>query len=190
MGKRRNLLASRVWKGCAMTGLGPIAIDGYGRRFRYLRLSVTEVCNFRCTYCLPNGWKKTGPMNFLDVDEIERLVRGFAGLGLAKVRLTGGEPGVRKDLTDIIARIGQVESVDKIAMTTNGYNLQRHIDDWVGAGLTHLNVSIDALDASTFHKITGHDRFDDVMAGFDRALGHDLSGREGQFCPAQGRCRY
>lgn len=158
-----------------MNERGPIAIDSYGRRFRYLRLSVTEVCNFRCTYCLPSGWKKTGPMDFLGVEEIERLVRGFAGLGLSKVRLTGGEPGVRKDLTDIIARIKQIDSVGKIAMTTNGYNLDCNIDDWVHAGLTHLNVSIDALNASAFHEITGHDRFTDVMAGFDRALGHDLS---------------
>ena len=158
-----------------MTVTIPAAIDGYGRRFRYLRLSVTEVCNFRCTYCLPNGWKKTRPMDFLSALEIERLAKAFAGLGLTKVRLTGGEPGVRKDLTDIIARIDQVESVCKIAMTTNGYNLHHHIDDWVGAGLTHLNVSIDALEADTFHQITGHDRFDDVMLGLDRALEHDLS---------------
>lgn len=150
------------------------AVDGYGRRFHYLRLSVTEVCNFRCTYCLPNGWKKKSPMNFLDVEEIQRLVSGFASMGLAKVRLTGGEPAVRKDLTSILETVAKVDGVNKVAMTTNGYNLIRHIDEWVGAGLSHLNVSIDALNRETFLKITGHDRFDDVMAGLDRALEHDL----------------
>lgn len=150
------------------------AIDGYGRRFHYLRLSVTEVCNFRCTYCLPNGWKKTSPMNFMDVHEIRRLVSGFASMGLAKVRLTGGEPAVRKDLTSIIETVSDIEGVNKVAMTTNGYNLYRYVDDWVAGGLSHLNVSIDALNRDTFLKITGHERFDDVMAGLDRALEHDL----------------
>jgi len=151
-----------------------MAVDGYGRRFRYLRLSVTEVCNFRCTYCLPNGWKKTSPMNYMDAQEIDRLVRGFASMGLAKVRLTGGEPAVRKDLTSIIETVSRINGVKKVAMTTNGYNLNRNIDDWVSAGLSHLNISIDALNRETFLKITGHDRFEDVMAGLDRALEHDL----------------
>lgn len=150
------------------------AIDGYGRRFYYLRLSVTEVCNFRCTYCLPHGWKKTSPMNFLNVEEIRRLVTWFASMGLGKVRLTGGEPAVRKDLTSIIDTVSNIQGIDKVAMTTNGYNLKRYVDDWVAAGLSHLNVSIDALNRDTFLKITGHDRFDDVMAGLDRALEHDL----------------
>lgn len=152
----------------------PVAVDGYGRRFHYLRLSVTEVCNFRCTYCLPNGWKKTSPMNFLDTQEIRRLVSGFASMGLAKVRLTGGEPAVRKDITSIIETVATIDSIQKVALTTNGYNLNRNIDDWVAAGLSHLNVSIDALNRETFLKITGHDRFDDVMAGLDRSLKHDL----------------
>lgn len=151
------------------------AVDGYGRQFHYLRLSVTEACNFRCTYCLPNGWKKDSPMNYLDVDEIRRLVEGFASMGLAKIRLTGGEPTLRRDITSIIETVAETEGVNKVAMTTNGYKLARHIDEWVDAGLTHLNVSIDALNRETFLKITAHDRFDDVMAGLDRALTHNLS---------------
>ncbi|WP_026148049.1 GTP 3',8-cyclase MoaA [Robiginitomaculum antarcticum] len=150
------------------------ATDSYGRRFHYLRLSVTEVCNFRCTYCLPNGWKKSSPMNYMDTQEIRRLVFGFASMGLAKVRLTGGEPAVRKDLTSIIEAVSDIDGVNKVAMTTNGYNLNRYVDDWVSAGLSHLNISIDALNRETFLKITGHDRFEDVMAGLGRALEHDL----------------
>ena len=151
------------------------ATDAFGRRFRYLRLSVTEVCNFRCTYCLPNGYKKTGAMDFLSPIETERLARAFSELGLRKIRLTGGEPSVRKDLTEIIARVAAQSQVDKVAMTTNGWNLARHVDDWVSAGLTHLNVSIDALDRDAFARITGLDRLDDVLSGLDRAQALPLS---------------
>jgi len=158
-----------------MTHAAPAATDGYGRRFRYLRLSVTDVCNFRCTYCLPNGWKKDSPMNFLSAEEIERLVKAFAGMGLAKIRLTGGEPSVRKDFTQIIARVASIQGVNKIATTTNGWNLSKRIDDWVAAGLNHLNISIDALDPAAFHRITGHDRLPSVIEGLDKALAHPLS---------------
>jgi len=146
-----------------------IAEDDFGRRFRYLRLSVTDVCNFRCTYCLPDGFRKSGAMRFLEPDEIERLVRAFSDLGMHKIRLTGGEPSVRKDLTDIIARTAAQRDVSKVALTTNGWNLARNIDDWAAAGLTHLNVSIDALDRDAFRRITGHDRLHDVLDGLDRA---------------------
>lgn len=153
-----------------MISPGAIAADAFGRRFRYLRLSVTEVCNFRCTYCLPNGYQKSGSMEFLRPDEVDRLVRAFAQLGVAKVRLTGGEPSVRKDLTQIIARVSAQPGVDKVALTTNGWNLARHLDEWTAAGLTNLNVSVDALDRDAFHRITGHDRLGDVLAGIERAL--------------------
>ena len=83
------------------------ATDAFGRRFRYLRLSVTEVCNFRCTYCLPNGYKKTGAMDFLSPIETERLARAFSELGLRKIRLTGGEPSVRKGLCPTPSRQGR-----------------------------------------------------------------------------------
>ena len=126
--------------------------DGFGRRFHYLRLSVTEVCNFSCTYCLPNGWKKTGPLSFLTVDEIRRLVAGFSDLGLSKVRLTGGEPTVRKDFNAIIETVAGAPGVAKVAMTTNGWNLARHAVDWRASGLSHINVSIDSIDPETFHR--------------------------------------
>lgn len=144
--------------------------DGFGRRFRYLRLSVTEVCNFRCTYCLPDGWKRTGPLSFLTPDEIGRLVGAFSALGLAKVRLTGGEPTVRKDFAEIVERVSATPGVAKIAVTTNGWNLARHAAAWRAAGLTHLNVSLDSLDADAFRRITGQDRMAQVLAGLDQAL--------------------
>jgi GTP 3',8-cyclase len=145
-------------------------VDGFGRRFHYLRLSVTEVCNFRCTYCLPDGFKKTGPLQFISPLECERAVRAFADLGVSKVRLTGGEPSVRRDLAEIIARTAAVPGVGKVCITTNGWNLDRQIEAWREAGLTNLNVSIDSLDRDTFRKITGHDRLAQVVRGLDRAL--------------------
>jgi cyclic pyranopterin phosphate synthase len=145
-------------------------VDGFGRRFRYLRLSVTEVCNFRCTYCLPDGFRKTAPLSFLSVDEIGRLTRAFARLGVGKVRLTGGEPSVRRDIGEIIARVAATPGIDKVAMTTNGWNLHRQIAGWHGAGLTNLNISIDDLDTARFAAITGHDRLGEVVAGLDAAL--------------------
>jgi len=144
--------------------------DGFGRRFHYLRLSVTEVCNFRCTYCLPDGYRKTGPQDFLSVDEAGRLVEAFAELGLKKVRLTGGEPSARKDLDAIIARVAAVDGVEKLALTTNGWNLAEKAEAWRAAGLSHLNVSVDSLDPQIFERLTGHARLDQVLAGIDRAL--------------------
>ncbi|WP_339913785.1 GTP 3',8-cyclase MoaA [uncultured Brevundimonas sp.] len=151
------------------------AVDGFGRRFHYLRLSVTEVCNFSCTYCLPNGWKKDGPLSFLTVDEIRRLVAGFSDLGLSKVRLTGGEPSVRKDFNDIIATVANTPGVAKVAVTTNGWNLARHVADWRAAGLSHINISIDSLNPETFHQITGHDRLHQVLNGLDQAVAEGFS---------------
>jgi cyclic pyranopterin phosphate synthase len=145
-------------------------VDGFGRHFHYLRLSVTEVCNFRCTYCLPDGFRKQGPLDFLTPTECERVIRAFADLGVSKVRLTGGEPSVRRDLADIMGRVAAVPGIGKVCITTNGWNLERQIAAWRAAGLTNLNVSIDSLDREAFHRITGHDRLRSVIAGLDRAL--------------------
>ena len=142
--------------------------DGFGRRFPYVRLSITEACNFRCTYCLPNGYRKSAPHDFLSVDEITRLVRALRSMGVQKVRLTGGEPSVRRDLTEVIAAVADA-GVAKIALTTNGWTLARRVGAWASAGLTHLNVSIDSLDQKTFAAITGHDRLAQVLDGVERA---------------------
>ena len=145
-------------------------VDGFGRRFRYLRLSITEVCNFRCTYCLPDGFRKSGPLDFISPLEAERIVRAFAGMGVAKIRLTGGEPSVRRDLSEIIARTAATDGIEKVCLTTNGWNLERQVAAWRDAGLTNLNVSIDSLDQDIFRRITGHDRLASVVRGLDRAL--------------------
>ena len=107
---------------------------------------------------------------FLSVDEIKRTVEAFAAVGTEKVRITGGEPGLRKDLPQIIEAIAAIPSIKKIAMTTNGYNLAKHAQTWKDAGLSQLNISVDSLTPHLFNKITGVNRFDDVMRGIDKAL--------------------
>lgn len=144
--------------------------DGHARRFHYLRLSVTDVCNFRCTYCLPDGYRPEGRKSFLDQAEIARVVRAFAAMGTRKVRLTGGEPSLRRDFTDIIRIVAATPGIEQVAMTTNGYRLRERAAEWREAGLTNLNVSVDSLDARQFHRITGEDKLTEVMAGIDAAL--------------------
>jgi len=146
-------------------------VDRFGRSFPYLRLSLTEACNYRCSYCLPDGYHPDGRPTFLVLEEIQRLVRAFAALGMSKIRLTGGEPSVRKDLLPIIGAVAAVPGVRKVAITTNGTLLPRHVCAWREAGLTALNVSLDTLDPRRFHEITGHDRFAEVTEGVEMALG-------------------
>ncbi|MBD1574884.1 MULTISPECIES: GTP 3',8-cyclase MoaA [Vibrio] len=147
-------------------------VDNFQRKFYYLRLSITDVCNFKCTYCLPDGYHPTGRKNssFLDQSEIKRVVNAFADCGTTKVRLTGGEPSLRKDFTDIIASVAETKGINKVATTTNGYRMAKQVDDWKEAGLTHINVSVDSLDPKLFHQITGENKFHDVMNGIERAF--------------------
>ncbi|GGA46347.1 GTP 3',8-cyclase MoaA [Dyella nitratireducens] len=154
--------------------MSPLA-DRYGRRFPYLRLSIIPACNFRCTYCLPHGYHaEANAAAPLSLPEITRLLRGFTELGMHKLRITGGEPSVRKDLTDILRTAAAVPGITKLAMTTNGTLLSRHLHEWMDAGLNAINVSVDSLDRAAFARITGHDRLDDILHGVDMALAAGL----------------
>ena len=143
--------------------------DSHGRRFSYLRLSVTDVCNFSCNYCLPDGYQCTDKTEPLTLDEIRQLVATFAKLGTRKIRITGGEPSVRRDLPEIIRIVANTPGIEEVAITTNGYRLPEFLPAWINAGLTKLNVSIDSLDPRQFKAITGHDRLQDLMAGLEIA---------------------
>ncbi|MBN8543685.1 MAG: GTP 3',8-cyclase MoaA [Alphaproteobacteria bacterium] len=142
--------------------------DSFGRKFPYLRLSVTEVCNFRCTYCLPNGYQKTD-RDFLTLPEITRLATAFAELGTHKIRLTGGEPTVRKDLTQIARAVSSISGIRTVALTTNGYNLKENARAFLDAGINALNVSVDSLNSERFHAITGQDKLAHVLEGIEAA---------------------
>jgi cyclic pyranopterin phosphate synthase len=145
--------------------------DSYGRRFQYLRLSITEMCNFRCTYCLPDGYKKCANYEEpLTISEIENLVSAFAGLGFWKVRITGGEPSVRRDLVDIVERVASVPGIRFVALSTNGLKLHEQAESLGRAGLQGLNVSLDSLDPAVFLKMTGRSEHRRIMDGIDRAL--------------------
>ncbi|ART79521.1 GTP 3',8-cyclase MoaA [Oceanisphaera avium] len=144
--------------------------DAHARKFQYLRLSITDVCNFKCQYCLPDGYMPDGRKSFLTVSEIAHLTRGFAAMGTTKVRLTGGEPSLRKDFTHIIETVANTSGIEKVAMTTNGYRMAKFASQWREAGLDAINVSVDSLDPRMFHQITGQNRFHEVMAGIDAAL--------------------
>lgn len=144
--------------------------DSFDRKFYYLRLSITDVCNFRCTYCLPDGYKPNGEKRFLSLDEIKRVAKAFSELGTEKIRLTGGEPTLRKDFVDIIAAIRENSAIKTLAVTTNGYRMARDVQRWRDAGLTSVNVSVDSLDARQFHAITGENKFQQVMQGIDAAF--------------------
>ncbi len=143
--------------------------DNFGRKFPYLRLSVTDVCNFRCQYCLPNGYQKTGDFQFLATEEIIRLVKAFAELGVEKVRLTGGEPTLRKDITTIARSISTLPNIRTIGLTTNGYNLKEKAQEFFDAGINALNVSVDSLHTDKFYKITGHDKLKHILNGIEAA---------------------
>lgn len=146
--------------------------DTFGRRFYYLRLSITDVCNFKCQYCLPDGYECDHDRDFLSVPEIQRVARGFASLGTEKIRITGGEPSLRKDLPKIIETCKQTPGIKTVALTTNGYKMPEQLSDWLDAGLDAINISIDSLDANQFNLITGHNKFDTVMKGVDMAIAH------------------
>lgn len=144
--------------------------DTFGRRFSYLRLSITELCNFRCNYCLPNGNHCDTPKTGMGLKEIRTLVKAFARMGTSKVRITGGEPALRKDLYEIIALCKQTSGIKKVALTTNGFLLNRDIQKYQQAGLDALNVSADSLDPRMFAAITGKDKLQDILKGVDKAL--------------------
>jgi len=148
-----------------------VIADPQGRRFPYLRLSITPVCNFRCGYCLPNGnpeWAKRALP--LTLPEIRRLVRGFAAMGVTKIRLTGGEPTLRPDVVEIAAECASTPGIRRIALTTNGYRLPALVPGLRRAGVRALNVSVDSLKPEHFHHITGADRLPTVLEGIDLAL--------------------
>lgn len=144
--------------------------DNHGRRFYYLRLSVTDQCNFRCSYCLPEGYRQTDFNPTLTAADMLTVVRAFARLGTRKVRLTGGEPTLFRELPWVIEQVAATPGIQKVAVTTNGYKLPKVIDDWHRAGLSQLNVSIDSLDAAEFASMTGHDCLPVILRGIDRGL--------------------
>jgi cyclic pyranopterin phosphate synthase len=149
-------------------------VDSFDRTFNYLRLSIEDACDYRCLYCLPGGFHKEEPEPPLRVDEIRRLVNAFAEMGFWKVRLTGGEPTVRRDLLEIVAAVASTPGVRKVALSTNGARLSELADDLAHKGVDAVNVSVDSMDADRFRQITGRNDLAKVLAGVERCLGLGL----------------
>jgi cyclic pyranopterin phosphate synthase len=145
-------------------------IDTFGRLHDNLRISVTDRCNIRCFYCMPESNVQYLPREeLLSFEEIERFAKVAVSLGVTKIRVTGGEPLVRKDLPVLIAKLCAIPGVRDVALTTNGVLLARHAQALYDAGLRRLNVHLDTLDRERFHKITRRDDLDKVLEGIDTA---------------------
>ena len=148
-------------------------VDGHGRAIGDVRISVTDRCNFRCQYCMPaEGLPWLDRSALLSYEEIERLVRLLAAMGVHDVRLTGGEPLVRKELWRLVERLAVIPEVEDLSLTTNGYLLTRQVDQLVAAGLKRINVSLDALAPDRFFQLTRRDSLAQVLEGLEAAQAH------------------
>ena len=142
--------------------------DSFGRSFPYIRLSITDVCNFKCGYCLPNGYFKVeNKPGFLNLDEISNLVAAFTKLGVSKIRITGGEPTVRKDFFEVLRNIKSDHKINNLVITTNGYKLNEIAEELLATGINGINISIDSLDRNKFKEITGKDRLPQILEGIN-----------------------
>jgi GTP 3',8-cyclase len=143
-------------------------LDGHGRLISDLRVSVTDRCNFRCQYCMPaEGLPWLDRAEILSFEEIERSVRVLVGMGITDVRLTGGEPLVRRELPELITMLSRIEGLEDLSLTTNGYLLERMAGDLVAAGLRRINVSLDSLSRDRFFEMTRRDSLPQVLAGIE-----------------------
>ena len=150
--------------------------DPFNRRIEYLRLSVTDRCDLRCTYCLPEGFKDfEEPAHWLSFDEIERVVAAFTRLGVARVRLTGGEPLLRARLPQLAERLKHLPGLSDLSLSTNATQLDKHAQALVQAGVSRINVSLDSLQAERIQQITGRDALPKILAGLAAAKQAGLS---------------
>ena len=150
LGDKREKFENAPWVPCM-----PDLIDPFGRKVEYLRLSVTDRCDFRCFYCIPKGFKDfTESENRLALDEHVRLIRLFSELGVDKIRLTGGEPLVRQDIVEMVSRIGALPGISDLSMSTNASRLAGCARELKEAGIGRINVSLDSLDPELFRRIT------------------------------------
>jgi GTP 3',8-cyclase len=148
--------------------------DGHGRRISDLRVSVTDRCNFRCQYCMPaEGLPWLERAEVLSFEEIERLVAVMAPMGVTDLRLTGGEPLVRREFPRLVSMLARVPGIDDLSLTTNGYLLERDADALVEAGITRVNVSIDSLQKDRFFQITRRDSLPQVLRGLEAIARHE-----------------
>ena len=148
--------------------------DSHGRKIRYLRLSITDRCNLRCRYCMPDGVETCAHEDVLTYEELLHLTRLFAACGIDTVRVTGGEPLVRRDADRLVAGLKAVPGIRRVRLTTNGVLLARQLPGLLAAGLDSVNISLDALSGETFARVTGRDELAAVRQGLNAALAAGL----------------
>ena len=145
--------------------------DRYGRTISYMRISVTDRCNLRCRYCMPDGIERIPMSDLLTYEEIVFVCRQAADLGIGSFRITGGEPLVRKGCVRLVSMLKETPGVRRVTMTTNGVLLGEHLNGLLDAGLDAVNISLDTLDRGQYKAITGMDELDRVLASIRRAAG-------------------
>ena len=147
-----------------------ILMDRFGRRVDYVRLSVTDRCDFRCVYCMAEDMTFIPKPEILTLEELYRVGQAFVELGVTKIRLTGGEPLIRNNILSLVERLGQLRELDQLVLTTNGSQLQRLAGDLRRCGVKRINVSLDSLNSRKFRHLTRHGNLDQVIAGIDTAI--------------------
>lgn len=145
-------------------------IDSYGRKIEYLRISVTDRCNLRCRYCMPNGVDLISMKDILSFEEIVEVAKAAASIGISRLKVTGGEPLVRIGCTDLIAQLKAVDGIEEVTLTTNGILLSKYLDDLLRAGTDAVNISLDTLDKEKYRAITGFDQLENVLQSIDDCL--------------------
>lgn len=159
--------------------------DHFGRNINYLRLSITDRCNLRCKYCMPHGVEFTPHEQILTYEEFLRIARAAVHLGIPRFKITGGEPLVRKGVTDFIAALKRLPGVEEVTLTTNGVRLAELVPALKAAGVDGVNISLDAADPETFQAITGFDQLGNVLARAGRQSGGGAP-HQNQLCAAGG----
>ena len=150
-------------------------IDKYNRKIEYVRISLTDRCNLRCQYCMPEvGITKVSHSDILTLEEILRITKSLARLGIRKVRLTGGEPLLRKGIVNLIHDIKSIDGIEQIMLTTNGVLLANMVDDLISAGLDGVNLSLDTLDEGIFNTITRRNSFANVLSSLHKIIRKNL----------------
>lgn len=157
-----------------MTGTSPqvteTLVDRFGRTVNYVRISVTDRCDFRCVYCMDEEMQFVPRAQLLTLEELAAVARAFTELGVSKIRITGGEPLVRRNITELLDQIGALPGLNELVMTTNGSQLPRYAGALRAAGVKRLNISLDSLQPERFRRLTRVGELDSVMAGIDAAL--------------------
>lgn len=163
-----------IWSANVAERVVIFMLDAYGRNIHYMRISVTDKCNLRCRYCMPEGVDIIPMSSLLSFEEITAICRQASLLGINRIKITGGEPLVRRNVTSLIPLIKEIPGIDQVTMTTNGILLGKYLPALIKGGLDAVNISLDTLDSDRYRTITGKDRLGDVLSAIDQAASSQI----------------